>query len=153
MGDLEIFVKTFGGFDLYVDGKLIYFSNSKAKEFFAYLIDRKGNWVTLSQLAEVLFDSEQDSDQAKKRVHTTFRRLKKTLAANCVCVDELIMRKRGAYAVKTERISCDSYDLEKLQSSIMNLFLGEYMPEYSWAEMTLSVLLESYQKQLEQSAQ
>lgn len=35
----RIFVKTFDGFDVYVNGKLIYFPSSKAKEMLAVLVE------------------------------------------------------------------------------------------------------------------
>ena len=34
----KVYVKTFGGFDLYYQGELIYFSSSKAKELLAILV-------------------------------------------------------------------------------------------------------------------
>lgn len=50
----KVYVKTFGGFDLYYQGELIYFSSSKAKELLAILVDWSGKEVTLSHLAEIL---------------------------------------------------------------------------------------------------
>ena len=44
----KVYVKTFGGFDLYYQGELIYFSSSKAKELLAILVDWSGKEVTLS---------------------------------------------------------------------------------------------------------
>ena len=35
-------VKTFGGFDVYVDGEPLRFGRAKSKELFAYLVDRRG---------------------------------------------------------------------------------------------------------------
>ena len=46
----KVYVKTFGGFDLYYQGELIYFSSSKAKELLAILVDWSGKEVTLSHL-------------------------------------------------------------------------------------------------------
>ena len=39
-------VKTFGGFDVYVDGEPLRFGRAKSKELFAYLVDRRGSSVT-----------------------------------------------------------------------------------------------------------
>ena len=38
----KIFVKTFDGFDVYVNGRLIYFPSSKAKEMLAVLVEKRG---------------------------------------------------------------------------------------------------------------
>ena len=45
----KIFVKTFDGFDVYVNGRLIYFPSSKAKEMLAVLVEKRGSSVSLSQ--------------------------------------------------------------------------------------------------------
>ena len=45
----KVYIKTFDGFDLYKDGKMVYFSSAKAKELLAFLVDRKGRFVPLSQ--------------------------------------------------------------------------------------------------------
>ena len=62
----KVYVKTFDGFDLYSGGELVYFSSAKSKEFLAYLVDRKGKYATLSQLADTLFENEMDKVKAKK---------------------------------------------------------------------------------------
>ena len=38
----NIFIKTFGGFDVFVDGKQVHFSSEKAKEMLAVLVDKRG---------------------------------------------------------------------------------------------------------------
>lgn len=42
-------VKTFGGFDVYVDGEPLRFGRAKSKELFAYLVDRRGSSVTTGE--------------------------------------------------------------------------------------------------------
>lgn len=37
----NIFIKTFGGFDVFVDGKQVHFSSEKAKEMLAVLVDKR----------------------------------------------------------------------------------------------------------------
>ena len=44
----HIGVQTFGNFDLLLDGEKVSFARSKAKELFAYLVDRKGIRVSRS---------------------------------------------------------------------------------------------------------
>lgn len=39
---------------------------------------------------------------------------------------------------------CDSYDMVRQVQGASNFFVGEYMPEYSWAEVTLSNLIRDY---------
>ena len=129
----KVYVKTFGGFDLYYQGELIYFSSSKAKELLAILVDWSGKEVTLSHLAEILNEGERDETAAKQAVHLAWHRLKQTLKKYGI---EKIVNK--------EAVVCDSYDMVRQVQGASNFFVGEYMPEYSWAEVTLSNLIRDY---------
>ena len=42
-------VQTFGGFDIFVDGRPVTFKRAKSKELLAYLIDRRGVSVTAAE--------------------------------------------------------------------------------------------------------
>ena len=44
--EMDIFIKTFGGFDVFVNRERIYFSSEKAKEMLAILVDRRGSSVS-----------------------------------------------------------------------------------------------------------
>lgn len=141
----KVYVKTFGGFDLYYKGELAYFSSSKAKELLAVLVDRGGRPVTLSHLAGVLSEGKRNEAAAKQGVHLAWHRLKQTLRA--YGMEEIVIKGRGTYAINMERIVCDSYDMLGQVKGAANYFVGEYMPEYSWAEVTLSSLLMDYFKE------
>ena len=49
-------VVTFGGFDVYAEGRQVKFKMAKCKEILAYLVDRQGGSVTRAQLASVLWE-------------------------------------------------------------------------------------------------
>ncbi len=138
----KVYLKTFDGFDLYKDGQMLYFSSAKAKELLAYLVDRKGKYVTLGQLAETLFENEIDKRKANKLVHTAYNRLTKTLKS--YEIENILRKGRGIYAIDCSHVICDSYEMEARTEGVSNYFLGEYMPEYSWAEVTLSNLIRDY---------
>ena len=127
----KVYVKTFGGFDLYYQGELIYFSSSKAKELLAILVDWSGKEVTLSHLAEIL-----------QSFHLAWHRLKQTLKK--YGIEKIVIKGRGTYAINKEAVVCDSYDMVRQVKGASNFFVGEYMPEYSWAEVTLSNLIRDY---------
>ena len=77
----NIFIKTFGGFDVFVDGKQVHFSSEKAKEMLAVLVDKRGSSVSLSQMAWLLY--EQSPEQtAKNNLRVIYYRLKKILENN-----------------------------------------------------------------------
>ena len=138
----KVYVKTFGGFDLYYRGELIYFSSSKAKELLAVLVDWRGKAVTLSHLASILSEGERDEAAAKQAVHLAWHRLKQTLKK--YGIEKIVIKGRGTYAINKEQIVCDSYDMVRQVEGASNYFAGEYMPEYSWVEVTLSSLMRDY---------
>ena len=105
----KVYVKTFGGFDLYYQGELIYFSSSKAKELLAILVDWSGKEVTLSHLAEILNEGERDETAAKQAVHLAWHRLKQTLKK--YGIEKIVVKGRGTYAINKEAVVCDSYDM------------------------------------------
>lgn len=50
-------VQTFGGFDVFVDGKPLAFKRAKAKELLALLIDRRGNVLTAREAMRCIYES------------------------------------------------------------------------------------------------
>ena len=52
----RIYARTFGHFDVFVDGRPIMFKSAKAKEFLAFLIDRRGGTVSTDQMINVLWE-------------------------------------------------------------------------------------------------
>ena len=56
------------------------------------------------------------------------------------------MRKRNYYAVNTELVKCDYYDYLKGDILAVNSYQGEYMSQYSWAELTLVNLSNMYDR-------
>jgi len=57
-----------------------------------------------------------------------------------VQAENVLMRSRNSIAVLPEAIDCDFYRYLDMDPAAVNLYRGEYMTQYSWAEMTLSEL-------------
>ena len=53
---------------------------------------------------------------------------------------EVLVKNWNIWGVDTSKVSCDYYDFLKGDVEAVNSFLGEYMSQYSWAEMTLAQL-------------
>ena len=126
-GNVTIFIKTFDGFDVYVNGKMVYFPSSKAKEMLAIMVEKRGSSVSLSQMTYLLYENIKEST-AKNNLRVVFYRL------------------RGSYAVDTEQFVCDFYEFIKGNPEFISLFSGSYMPEYFWAEDMLPYLKNLYRK-------
>lgn len=137
----KVYIKTFGGFDLYYKGNAIDFSNAKAKELLAVLVDQGGRAVSLREMAQILSDGR-DDEAAKQTVHVAWSRLKKTLTR--YGLGDIVRKSRGLYALNRRRIQCDCWEM--MEEGEDRYFMGEYMPEYSWAEVTLSYLLRKFEE-------
>ena len=123
----NIFIKTFGGFDVFVDGKQVHFSSEKAKEMLAVLVDKRGSSVSLSQMAWLLY--EQSPEQtAKNNLRVIYYRLKKILENNGI--GGMLIKKRGSFAVDASSFICDVYEFVEGNPDYVPLFLGNYMSGY-----------------------
>lgn len=126
-------VRTFGEFDIFVDGQLLEFTNQKAKELLAFCIDSGGE-VTMKRAVEVLWE-DRDYDEKVKclyrkaviSLHTVFRKYG---------VDDIFSNGRGSCHVNRQGISCDYYEVLDGKNIKETLFDGRYMTNYSWGEET-----------------
>ena len=55
--------------------------------------------------------------------------------------ESVLVKGWNAYGVDCSLIDCDYLDYLKGDSTAVNSFIGEYMIQYSWAEMTLGELI------------
>ncbi len=132
----QVYISCFGGFELYIDGKLIHFANRKAKELLALCVHMEGKHVTMEKAVDTLWE-EHPYDSSVKSLYR-----KSVIYINAVfrdvgvsCVFE---NGRGYCNINREKIRCDYYEYlsGKLQCEDYNKSM-EYLPEYSWAEGTL----------------
>lgn len=130
----SVCVKTFGHFEVFVDGKPLSFEREKAKEMFAYLIDRHGALITTEQISEILWENELYNRKTKNKTTAITASLKKTLKS--VGVEDILIKTWNHLAVDISKIKCDAYDFEQWDAVAVNSFHGEYMANYSWAEFT-----------------
>ncbi|MCI5614070.1 MAG: response regulator [Agathobacter sp.] len=126
----RIKVQTFGNFEVFVDGKQLFFEREKAKELFAYLVDRRGASVTNTEIALILWED----DTKVRNVGTIMSSLRKTLKD--AGLQEVLVKARNHTAIDPSLIQCDLYDFYQGDPVAMNSYQGEYMINYSWAELT-----------------
>lgn len=128
----DLWIKTFGNFEVFVNGEPLVFEREKAKEMLAYLVDRSGASLTTEQIAVVLWEDRAYDKTLKNYVSTILGSLRKTLRK--VGKEDILIKTRNHLSVNPEKIRCDAYDYEKGIASAVNSFRGEYMVNYSWAE-------------------
>ena len=140
----RFWIKTFGNFEVFVDGQPLLFEREKAKEMLAYLVDRSGASVTTEQLAVVLWEDRAYDRTLKNYVSTVLGSLRKTLRK--VGKEDILIKSRNHLSVDPMKIKCDAYDYEKGIMSAVNSFRGEYMVNYSWAEFKTGTYVAMEQK-------
>ena len=127
-------VKTFGNFDLIVEGRKISFSRSKAKELLACLVDKRGIRMTRAEAFHRLWGEEEYSRSKQKMLDVIIRSLRKTLEDNGV--GEILKIEQGTLRIVPETMDCDLYRLLNGDENSIREFQGEYMSAYTWASGT-----------------
>ena len=75
----RIVIRTFGYFDIFVDGETIPFSCKKAKELLALLVDRRGGFVTTGDAISYLWEDECTEKRIKDKFRKVVKELRRTL--------------------------------------------------------------------------
>lgn len=129
-----LWVCCFGTFEVFWNGKPVFFARRQSKELFAYLIDREGSVCTAEEISAALWEGEDDMSAAKARLRVLINDLKSTLAQ--IGREDVLVRRRGMLSVAPDSIPCDYYCMLRGDMAWVNRFYGEYMSQYSWAEVT-----------------
>lgn len=137
-GDKKLRVQTFGNFEVFSNGEPIGFARGKAKELFAYLIDRKGAGATPGEISAVLWEDKEYTLSLQKQFQTLVSEMMKALRT--AKADDIIIRKRNYISVAVDKIDCDYYRFLEGDVRVINQYSGEYMSNYSWAEFTTGYL-------------
>ncbi len=130
----EVRIKTFGYFDVFVHNKPVYFSGAKAKELLALLVDRRGGSVSTENAVSLLWpDREYD-----EKVQSLFRKVLKSLRVSLAeaGISDILIDVRNQRSVDVEKFSCDLYSLLSKDKNAMEIYTGDYMHGYAWAEPT-----------------
>ncbi len=132
-------IRTFGYFEVLVDGKPIAFRFGKARELLALLIDRKGNFISREGIISRLWEDEPINQTTQARCRKTFMNLVTELRS--YGIEDIVETENGQRRILPEKVNCDLFDYQNHDPEAMARFQGEYLNEYSWSEQTLSALL------------
>ena len=130
-GASAVFVRTFGNFDVFVDGAPIGFARSKSRELLAYLVDRQGGSITRAQAFAVLWREREYNRAMQKQLDVIVRSLRDTLRSHRI--DRIMEVRSGCLRVFPEQFECDLYSFLAGSAQAVNAYRGEYLSEYAWA--------------------
>ena len=131
-------IRCFGRFEVFFRGEPVLFSRKQSKELFAVLVNNVGAACTAEEIAAALWEDEEDLTAAKGRIRLLLSDLRATLRA--IGMEKVLIRERRQLAVRRELLDCDYYRLLDNDPEAINAFRGEYMTQYSWAELTAGTL-------------
>ena len=134
----DVYIRTFGYFDVFVDDKPIAFRNEKSKELFALLIDRRGGFVSSEEAIGFLWEDETANSVTLARYRKVALRLKNILEE--YGISDIIESVNGKRRIVADKVKCDLYDYLSGKEEHAQLFKGSYLTNYSWGEITLSEL-------------
>ena len=131
---------TFGNFEVLYNNKPLKFKYQKTKEMLAYLVDRKGAMCSAEEIIAILFDDD-DHKAYYQRIRSDLR----SVFANIGC-EALILQQKGLLGLAVKDVDCDYYDYLNGKIPLKKLYHGEYMAQYSFAEVTNAELFAKSQK-------
>lgn len=130
-----LYFRCFGAFEVFnQNGDLLCFERKKSKELLAYLLYRQGKRCTNQELHEILFaDGVYESDVEQRMYQTLVSSLTATLKS--MGVESVLQRNYGSIKLDISKVACDWYEyLINKDDDSLN-YKGEFMKQYSWAEI------------------
>ncbi|MBQ8082138.1 MAG: response regulator [Clostridia bacterium] len=134
----KLYLQCFGQFEVYWQNKPLMFGRRQTKELLAYLVDREGAICTAEEIADKLWEGETNMTALKHRIRDLIQDLKKTLSE--IGMESIILRRSGQLAIRRDLVDCDYYRMLDGDMRAANAFRGDYMKQYSWAELTVGRL-------------
>ncbi len=130
----HIFIKTFGFFDVFVDGKSVAFTSAKSKELLAILVDRNGGVVSTEQAISLLWEGRKYDETVQSLFRKVLKSLRTTLEE--AGISEILIDNRNQRSIDKSAFACDYYDLLSQGKTEDTKFFGKYMEQYTWARET-----------------
>lgn len=126
----------FGNFGITIDDRPVHFRRSKSMEVLAFLVDRRSA-CSRKQVAAAIFEDRSYDRNCQKYLDNIIRDLQEDLKT--AGIPELLIHENNMYSINRDICSCDYFDyIEHYRPTYK--FYGEYMSQYSWSEVTLSIL-------------
>lgn len=135
---LRVRIQTFGNFDIFVNNVSLSFSRSKAKEALAYIVSRNGGSVAAAELSAVIWEGKSYNRSLQNQTQTVISDMMKALRQGGAA--DIILKRHNSISLDVTKVDCDYYRFLKGDINAINAYMGEFMSNYSWAEMVTGYL-------------
>ena len=128
----RVYARTFGRFDMFIDGEAVYFPNAKAKELLALCVDHRGGAVTIEEAVDKLWENRAYDDRVKNLYRKAVMQIRQVLAEHGA--EALFSGSRGACQIDVRQMDCDYYEFLQGNRDALRAWQisGSYLEEYSW---------------------
>lgn len=125
----QVFIKCLGGFEIYINNKIVDLKASKAKEILAFLIMNMGKNVGWMTIADAVWPDCTDDKKLMNNFHVACFHLRKFLSNNNI--SHIFEYSRNLYRVNIDSFECDYYNLinhykKHRKDSSNNIYLEEF---------------------------
>lgn len=135
-----LYIRTFGAFEVFLNGKAVKFPGAKVKEIFALLVDKNGGGLKSEEAFSLIWENKEYTDTNLSLYRNAVHRLAEFL--DSIGLGGLLIADKNMRWLNTERYDCDYNRFLDGDIKATEEFQGEYMTDYSWAENTLGMLCE-----------
>ncbi len=139
-------LKCSGPFDLFLNGRLVSFSSTKAKELLALLTAYQGSTLTMNDAIAHLWP-DKDVELAKKLYRDAVWRLRKTLKDNEL--GDLVIFEKAKSSISNINIKCDFW--ECMNGKLETFDSAQFMVNYPWREEFITMIDDAKMKFQSQS--
>lgn len=132
-------VRCFGRFEVFWHNHPLRFVRKQTRELLAFLVDRQGALCSSEEIITALWEDTVDLKNARHRLRNLVADLRASLRE--IGMQEVLVSHGRQLAVRTDLLNCDYYRMLAGDMATVNAFRGQYMEQYSWAELTKGSLL------------
>ena len=128
--DKGVRIQCFGNFEIFSDGRPMHFKYDKTKEVLAYVISRRGALCSNSEIIVNVWDDDSNHDSYLRGIRKDLVDTLTELGA-----EDILIIQRGKLGIDVSKVKCDYYDFIEGDVGAINKYSGEFMSQYSFAEM------------------
>ncbi len=131
-------IRTFGEFSVSINSVPIVFTHEKTLELLAVLTDACGAMCSLEKISDTLWGGNKpiDLSSSLRQMITDLCHILKKYGC-----ERAISRRKGTVGLSRDKVSCDLYDYLQKKPGTSELFTGEYMTQFAWAQKTKDLLI------------
>ena len=130
----EIYIQMFGRFNVLKNGEPVPL-RGKAKEILALVATRCGKEISNEEIYSVIWEGREYSNIKMKVYYNALKRLKEILEAEGI--SKLLRSTPRGQMLNTDIVECDYYAWKNHKANANDKFEGEFLSEYSWANIFL----------------